>query len=81
MTLHVVAMLLFVKAVIWIIALASGTSGGVLAPLLILGGALGWLEGLWLPGGTGLWAIIGMARDDGRHDAGAADRQRCSPSS
>jgi H+/Cl- antiporter ClcA len=60
MTLHVVAMLLFVKAVIWIIALASGTSGGVLAPLLILGGALGWIEGLWLPGGTGLWAIIGM---------------------
>ena len=36
---------------IWIIALASGTSGGVLAPLLIMGGALGWLEGLWLPGG------------------------------
>ena len=60
MTLHVVAMLLFVKAVIWIIALASGTSGGVLAPLLILGGALGWIEGLWLPGGSGLWAIIGM---------------------
>jgi chloride channel protein, CIC family len=55
-----VASLLAVKAVIWIIALASGTSGGVLAPLLILGGALGWIEGLWLPGGTGLWAIIGM---------------------
>jgi chloride channel protein, CIC family len=61
MTLHAVAMLLWVKAVIWIIALASGTSGGVLAPLLILGGALGWIEGLLLPGGTGLWAIIGMA--------------------
>jgi H+/Cl- antiporter ClcA len=61
MTLHGVAMLLWVKAAIWIIALASGTSGGVLAPLLILGGALGWIEGLWLPGGTGLWAIIGMA--------------------
>ncbi len=60
MTLHDVGMLLWVKAVIWIIALASGTSGGVLAPLLILGGALGWMEGLWLPGGTGLWAIIGM---------------------
>ncbi|HTV37984.1 MAG TPA: chloride channel protein [Xanthobacteraceae bacterium] len=57
---HAVGTLLAVKAVIWIIALASGTSGGVLAPLLILGGALGWLEGLWLPGGTGLWAIIGM---------------------
>jgi chloride channel protein, CIC family len=56
-----VAPLLVVKAAVWIIALASGTSGGILAPLLILGGALGWLEGLWLPGGSGLWALIGMA--------------------
>jgi H+/Cl- antiporter ClcA/CBS domain-containing protein len=56
-----VVRILGVKAAIWIIALASGTSGGVLAPLLILGGALGWLEGLWLPGGSGLWAVIGMA--------------------
>ncbi|MFI4949574.1 MAG: chloride channel protein, partial [Caulobacterales bacterium] len=31
--------LLLVKGAIWTIALASGTSGGVLAPLLILGGA------------------------------------------
>ena len=48
--------LLLVKAVIWIIALSSGTSGGVLAPLLMLGGALGAIEGHWLPGGaaTGL---------------------------
>jgi chloride channel protein, CIC family len=61
MTLAGVATLLGVKATIWIIALASGTSGGVLAPLLILGGALGWIEGLYLPGGSGLWAIIGMA--------------------
>src|SRR5689334_1546842 len=29
------------KAFVWIVALSSGTSGGVLAPLLILGGALG----------------------------------------
>jgi chloride channel protein, CIC family len=60
MSLAGVSALLGVKAAIWIIALASGTSGGVLAPLLILGGALGWIEGLWLPGGTGLWALIGM---------------------
>lgn len=53
--------LLLVKAAIWIVALASGTSGGVLAPLLILGGALGAIEGHWLPGGTGYWALIGMA--------------------
>jgi CBS domain-containing protein len=61
MTLAGVATLLGVKATIWIIALTSGTSGGVLAPLFILGGALGWIEGLYLPGGSGLWAIIGMA--------------------
>ena len=53
--------LLLVKAAIWIVALASGTSGGVLAPLLILGGALGAVEGHWLPGGAGYWALIGMA--------------------
>ena len=54
------ARLLLVKAAIWIVALASGTSGGVLAPLLILGGALGAIEGHWLPGAPGLWALVGM---------------------
>ncbi|HEY2709246.1 MAG TPA: chloride channel protein [Caulobacteraceae bacterium] len=54
------ARLLLVKAVIWIVALSSGTSGGVLAPLLILGGALGAIEGHWLPGGPGFWALVGM---------------------
>ena len=53
--------ILLVKAVIWLVALSSGTSGGVLAPLLILGGALGWLVGLLLPGAPGFWALIGMA--------------------
>jgi chloride channel protein, CIC family len=53
--------LLITKAVIWAIALGSGTSGGVLAPLLIMGGALGALVGRWLPGpDTGLWAGIAM---------------------
>ena len=56
----VVAVLL-VKAAIWLVSLASGTSGGVLAPLLILGGALGWLAGLALPGDPGFWALVGMA--------------------
>jgi chloride channel protein, CIC family len=36
--------LILVKCSIWAIALGSGTSGGVLAPLLIMGGALGALE-------------------------------------
>lgn len=53
--------ILLVKAGIWLVALSSGTSGGVLAPLLILGGALGWLVGLFFPGDPGFWALLGMA--------------------
>ncbi|WP_176593530.1 chloride channel protein [Sphingobium sp. EM0848] len=53
--------LLLIKALVWLIALGSGTSGGVLAPLLILGGALGCLVGHYLPGDAGFWAMIGMA--------------------
>jgi len=54
--------LLVAKALVWAIALGSGTSGGVLAPLLIMGGALGALVGSWIPvGDVGLWALIGMA--------------------
>ncbi|NGE91925.1 chloride channel protein, partial [Escherichia coli] len=56
-----VVLILVVKAAIWLAALSSGTSGGVLAPLLILGGAVGWLIGLLLPGAHGFWALIGMA--------------------
>jgi CBS domain-containing protein len=56
-----VVAILLVKASIWLLALSSGTSGGVLAPLLILGGALGWLVGLALPGAPGFWALLGMA--------------------
>jgi CIC family chloride channel protein len=58
---RVVLALLVVKAIVWLVALGSGTSGGVLAPLLTLGGALGYLVGLLLPGTPGLWAMIGMA--------------------
>ncbi|MGR9186993.1 chloride channel protein (plasmid) [Rhizobium leguminosarum] len=54
--------ILLVKTVIWLFALSSGTSGGVLAPLLIFGGALGWLVGLVMPGNDpGFWALLGMA--------------------
>jgi CBS domain-containing protein len=56
-----VVAILLVKAAIWLGALSSGTSGGVLAPLLILGGAMGWLVGLALPGPHGMWALLGMA--------------------
>lgn len=54
--------LLVAKSVVWSVALGSGTSGGVLAPLLILGGAMGAMLGQWIPvGDVGLWALVGMA--------------------
>jgi CIC family chloride channel protein len=54
--------LLVVKLVIWSVALGSNTSGGILAPLLMLGAALGGLLGSILPGaGEGTWALLGMA--------------------
>ncbi|HEY4342781.1 MAG TPA: chloride channel protein [Parvibaculum sp.] len=61
MTSHEVLILMLIKTAVWIVALSSGTSGGILAPLLIIGGTLGWLEGMVLPGGTGFWALLGMA--------------------
>ncbi len=61
LVLKAILLLLVVKAVVWLVALGSGTSGGVLAPLLILGGALGGIAGQWLPGGSGGWALVGMA--------------------
>ncbi len=57
----VISLLAF-KALVWSISLGSGTSGGVLAPLLIIGGAMGALVGQWLPvGDPGLWAMVAMA--------------------
>jgi H+/Cl- antiporter ClcA/CBS domain-containing protein len=54
--------LVVVKAIVWSIALGSGTSGGVLAPLLIMGGAIGAVFGGLVPvGDPGLWALVGMA--------------------
>jgi chloride channel protein, CIC family len=57
-----VVSLLVGKALVWSLSLGSGTSGGVLAPLLIMGGALGAGEARFLPtGSAGLWALISMA--------------------
>ena len=53
--------LLVTKAVIWAVSLGSGHSGGVLAPLLIMGGALGALVAPLFPSGdAGLWATLAM---------------------
>lgn len=52
---------LLVKWFIWAVSLGSGTSGGVLAPLLMMGGALGGLEAMFLPNeGLGFWPLISM---------------------
>ena len=49
------------KWIIWSVSLGSGTSGGVLAPLLLLGGAMGGLLARVLPSAPpGFWALIGM---------------------
>ncbi|WP_144640330.1 chloride channel protein [Bordetella genomosp. 13] len=62
MVLTAVLLLLVVKAAIWSVSLGSGTSGGVLAPLLIFGGALGALATPLLPAADpGFWALLGMA--------------------
>jgi chloride channel protein, CIC family len=54
--------LMLVKATIWAVSLGSGTSGGVLAPLLMLGSALGVLEAHVLPDyGLGFWPLVSMA--------------------
>ncbi|HET8611701.1 MAG TPA: chloride channel protein [Sphingomonas sp.] len=60
--LKIALVLLVVKAIIWAVALGSGTSGGVLAPLLIMGGAMGAvLSGILPASSPGFWAMLGMA--------------------
>lgn len=53
--------ILLVKSAIWAISLGSGTSGGVLAPLLMMGGALGAVASPLLPAeGIGFWPLVAM---------------------
>jgi len=60
-TTKVILGVLLVKWFIWAVSLGSGTSGGVLAPLLMMGGALGGLEAMFLPNeGAGFWALVSM---------------------
>jgi CIC family chloride channel protein len=55
--------ILLAKSLMWAFSLGSGTSGGVLAPLLMIGGAVGALAGhlAHAPAESqAFWALIGM---------------------
>ena len=57
--------ILVVKTVIWVLSLGSQTAAGILAPLLMIGGALGAAVGHIVPGTgptmpIGAWAVVGM---------------------
>jgi H+/Cl- antiporter ClcA len=57
-----VAGVLVVKTLIWSLSLGSGTSGGVLAPMFMVGGALGTLEAhIFPPVAPGFWPLVGLA--------------------
>jgi len=61
-TVSLIAGILVVKTLIWSLSLGSGTSGGVLAPVFMIGGALGAAEGMALPHVfPGFWAMLGLA--------------------
>ncbi|MCU1384697.1 MAG: domain containing protein [Acidobacteria bacterium] len=58
---RVILGVLIVKSIIWSVSLGSGTSGGVLAPLLMMGGALGGVEAWYFPAeGVGFWPLVSM---------------------
>jgi H+/Cl- antiporter ClcA len=55
--------ILMAKSLMWAFSLGSGTSGGVLAPLLMIGGAVGALAGHFGHAASEMqafWALIGM---------------------
>jgi chloride channel protein, CIC family len=62
-TISLIVGILIAKSLMWAFSLGSGTSGGVLAPLLMIGGAVGAMAG-HLAHATieaqAFWALIGM---------------------
>jgi H+/Cl- antiporter ClcA len=59
---HLVIGILVVKTLIWSLSLGSGTSGGVLAPMFMVGGALGALEAHAFPSvAPGFWPLVALA--------------------
>ncbi len=60
--LQLVVGIFIVKTVIWSLSLGSGTSGGVLAPMLMIGAALGSLEAALFPDvAAGFWPLVALA--------------------
>jgi CIC family chloride channel protein len=60
--LGLVSGILVVKTLIWSLSLGSGTSGGVLAPMFMIGGALGTIEAHFFPHvGLGFWPLVALA--------------------
>jgi H+/Cl- antiporter ClcA len=53
--------ILIIKSLSWMFSLGSNTAGGILAPLLMIGGALGAALGHLMPVmSTGAWVLVGM---------------------
>ena len=53
--------ILIIKSLSWSFSLGSNTAGGILAPLLMIGGALGAALGHLMPiMSTGAWVLVGM---------------------
>jgi len=62
LSLDAMVTLFFVKMIIWAVGLGGGTSGGILAPILMMGAAIGGVLGHVLPGASvGAFALIGMS--------------------
>jgi H+/Cl- antiporter ClcA len=53
--------ILIIKSLIWAFSLGSNTAGSILAPLLVIGGALGAAVGHLMPVmSPGAWVLVGM---------------------
>jgi CIC family chloride channel protein len=62
-TIGLIVGILIAKSLMWAFSLGSGTSGGVLAPLLMIGGAVGAMVGYLTHAPVevqAFWALIGM---------------------
>ena len=62
-TIDLILSILIAKSLMWAFSLGSGTSGGVLAPLLMIGGATGAISANLLhaaPEAQAFWALLGM---------------------